>query len=448
MQAPQGGGYRWKALSVRRFSLALAVVLATAASVGATSPALAQGGHDANGGMAMTHGSGNTIKTPARGPSVSFTATLTGTQEVPTRGGPDVGDPDGFAHALVQVRGDRVTFALKWQGIGAPTLGHIHQGNAGANGDVEVPLFTTAMPDTVDAASGQVSVADAALVRRLRTRPDGFYVNLHSKAFPGGAVRGQLKPVKYQANPLGILAGGSEHALMDGNQEVPSPGKKVGDPDGRAITFVHPHDQAVDYSMAWVNTGPPTLGHLHEGVFGKNGDVKVPLFASPVPQGIFAISGTARNQDAAVVQRLRSYPSGFYANLHTAEFPGGAVRGQLFGQEPSAQGTGQEQPDGASNTGGGSAAGNTQATPRQGRAVLFDDPGTFSENNPSQGVTGTGCVDVFRPGVASALQADKPLKVWSGKGCTGESLVIKGDTADLGSVGFNNKISSVFFGNV
>lgn len=434
---------------MRRFSLVLAAVIATAASVGATSPALAHGDHDGHADMVMAHASsGNSIKTPARGPSASFTATLTGAQEVPVQGGPAVGDPDGFAQALVQVKGDRVTFALKWQGIGAPTLGHIHQGKTGVNGDVKVPLFTTPMPDTVDAASGQVSVTDAALAQQIRTQPDGFYVNLHSKDFPGGAVRGQLKPVNYRINPLGILEGGSEHALMDGNQEVPSPGKKVGDPDGRAITFVHPHGQAVDYSMAWVNTGAPTLGHLHEGVFGKNGDVKVPLFASPVPAGIFAISGTAENQDAAVVQQLRSNPSNFYANLHSAEFPDGAVRGQLFGQESGTQGTEQKQSSGANNASGGSAAGNTQAAPLRGQAVLFDDPNSFSESSASQRAAGVGCVDLFRPGVASGLQTEKPLKVWSGKGCTGESLVIKGNTANLASVGFDNKISSVFFGAV
>ncbi|WP_150134518.1 CHRD domain-containing protein [Streptomyces hyaluromycini] len=419
---------------MRKIILTLAVTLVTV-GVGATTPAIARTGHN---GMNMTQVSGGSIDTAAHGPTASFVATLTGAQEVPTAGGPAVGDPDGSAQALVQVKDDRVTFALKWQGIGAPTLGHIHQGDKGANGDVKVPLFTSAMPDTVDSAAGQTSVTDESLAKQLRTNPVGFYVNLHSKEFPGGAVRGQLKPVKYQVNPLGIVAGGSELALMDGDQEVRVEGKKVGDPDGHAITFVHAHGRAVDYSMAWVNIDSPIMGHIHQGVFGKNGDVKVPLFASPVPSGIFAISGTSQKQDRAVVKQIHDSPFGFYANLHTAEFPDGAVRGQLFGRETG--GDDEEQ-----NAGDGDS---TKTTPRQGQSVLFDNPGSFSEDNPSQGVTGSGCVDVFRSGVASAVQTDQPVKVWSAKGCTGKSLVIKGDDTDLSSVDFDNKISSVFFGDV
>jgi hypothetical protein len=33
--------------------------------------------------------------------------------------------------------------------------------------------------------------------------------------------------------------------------------------------------------------------------------------------------------DPAVVQEIEDDPGGFYVNLHTADFPAGAVRGQL-----------------------------------------------------------------------------------------------------------------------
>lgn len=65
-------------------------------------------------------------------------------------------------------------------------------------------------------------------------------------------------------------------------------------------------------------------------MLGRNGDVKVPLFVTPVPQNIFAISGTVSVQDPSVLAQIKKAPTGFYANLHTAEFPDGAVRGQLF----------------------------------------------------------------------------------------------------------------------
>jgi hypothetical protein len=59
--------------------------------------------------------------------------------------------------------------------------------------------------------------------------------------------------------------------------------------------------------------------------------VVVPLFTTAIPTTVFAISGTAKNADPAVTSEIQRDPGGFYANLHSAEFPGGAVRGQLFG---------------------------------------------------------------------------------------------------------------------
>ena len=269
---------------------------------------------------------------PAKGPSTFLAAELSGDQEVPTPNGPAVGDQDGKATALVEIKGDRIIFALQWKGIAAPTLGHIHEGQAGVNGGVKVPLFATAMPATVSATAGTLSVTDAKLAQDIRTNPAGFYVNLHTAEFPGGAVRGQLKPVGKRINPLQIVHGGKLRALASGAQEVPpADGKAVGDPDGFAVAFLQPKDNAISYSLAWVNIGAPTLGHLHQGQFGQNGPVKVNLFTTAIPQNIFAVSGTVNDVDPAIINEIHSDPTGFYANLHSEEFPGGAVRGQLLG---------------------------------------------------------------------------------------------------------------------
>ncbi|WP_406441817.1 CHRD domain-containing protein [Streptomyces sp. NBC_01613] len=317
---------------MRKFSLAVsATVLAT--GLFAASPALAHDGHGMRGagGSAATASATPPQAVSPNEPAVSLIAQLSGDQEVPVKGGPAVGDPDGKAVALVKVKGNRITFALSWNGIDHPTLGHIHEGATGTNGDVKVGLFTTAMPSTVQSAAGQTSVTDAALARQLRTDPADFYVNLHTKEFPGGAVRGQLRTLAKPVNPLSIIRGGKLRALADGGQEVPTGDpKRVGDPDGHAVTFLYPGTGRVGYSVAWVNIGAPLAGHVHQGVLGRNGDVKVPLFVTPVPQNIFAISGTVSVQDPSVLAQIKKAPTGFYANLHTAEFPDGAVRGQLF----------------------------------------------------------------------------------------------------------------------
>lgn len=267
----------------------------------------------------------------ARQTPVFLAAQLNGRNEVPVAGKPAVGDPDGSATGIVRVQGDRVTFAFSWKNITAPTLGHIHQGAAGTNGDVKVPLFTTPMPDTADAAAGAVTVSDPAVADRLRGNPAGFYLNLHSKEFPGGAVRGQLRALRGPADVLGLLNGGGSRAFLSGDQEVPvAGGPAVGDPDGRAVSFIRASTGQVHYAFAWVGVSP-TLGHVHKGAFGANGPVVVPLIATAVPATVFAISGTAKNVDPAVTSEIQRNPGGFYANLHSTDFPGGAVRGQLFG---------------------------------------------------------------------------------------------------------------------
>ncbi|MFI1397746.1 CHRD domain-containing protein [Streptomyces sp. NPDC020681] len=301
--------------------------------VAGVTPAVAHGGHGSGhsgSGQAASGSSASTFTKPSGGRALAFAAELSGANEVPVADGPAVNDPDGKAVALVKVKGDRVTFALQWKGF-VPSLGHIHQGAAGQNGAVKVPLFGAAMPDSVHSAAGQVAITDAKLANDIRTNPAGFYVNLHSAEFPGGAVRGQLKPLKKNINPLDIIKGGKLRALSNGAQEVPkSDTSKVGDPDGHAVTFLHPKGTSVDYSFAWINIKAPSKGHLHKGKFGKNGDVVFDFFNRPVPDGIFAVSGKIEGQNPDVVKRVRANPLNYYSNIHTAEFPDGAVRGQLF----------------------------------------------------------------------------------------------------------------------
>jgi hypothetical protein len=314
---------RKRILAVPVMALALGLIGSTAAQA-----------HDSHGTPAAPGQPSKTAPAkfiPGSGKAVFMVAKLNGRNEVQEPGKPAVGDPDGSAVALVKIKGNRVSFALDFKDIGAPTLGHIHEGNAGVNGPVKVGLFTTPMPDTVSAAAGSLIAQDPAVTDAIRTNPAGFYVNLHSAQFPGGAVRGQLKAVKNRLDLLDVVKGGRLRAFLDADQEVaPANGAALGDPDGHAVGFVRPKGDRLGYSLAWVGISAPTKGHLHQGKFGTNGDIKVDLLNVPVPANIFAISGSAQNVDPALIKQIRDEPKGFYLNIHTAEFPGGAVRGQLF----------------------------------------------------------------------------------------------------------------------
>jgi hypothetical protein len=314
-----------------------------ASSSGTTAPSTMPGMSDMAGMTGMNHMAAATTAPDrpdlaagirrAKLRPVFLEAKLEGRNEVQVPGKPPVGDPKGSATGIVRIQGDRVTFAFSWKGISAPTLGHIHQGIKGVNGDVKVPLFTTPMPDTATAAAGAVTVTDPAIADALRTDPSGFYLNLHTKEFPGGAVRGQLVKLRESADLLGLLRGDVEKAFLSGDQEVPvAGGPAVGDPEGRAVAFIQPRGTQVNYAFAWLGISP-TLGHIHKARFGVNGPVVVPLFTTAVPSTVFAISGTVANLDPALVKNIDAHPSDFYTNLHTAQFPGGAVRGQLFDRD-------------------------------------------------------------------------------------------------------------------
>jgi CHRD domain len=119
-----------------------------------------------------------------RGPLV---AVADGSQEVP-----DLGDPDGHANAFVKASGNAVAFALHWNGIDQPTLGHIHSGAIGVAGGVAVTFFASPIPAGITHIAGTTANVPANVVKAVTSRPDLFYVNLHNTAFLNGAVRGQL----------------------------------------------------------------------------------------------------------------------------------------------------------------------------------------------------------------------------------------------------------------
>lgn len=298
---------------------------ATDPSSGSSDPSSAPPG--SSGSSGPSSGSAGEASGRARNKPVFLAARLSGANEVPA----SAGDADGSGTALVRVQGDRVTFALNWNGITAPTLGHIHRGAAGVNGDVAVPLFTTAMPATVTSAAGAVTVPDPSIADGLRADPGNWYVNLHTKENAKGAVRAQLTPLGGRRDILELLRTGGKRAFMSGDQEVPvKDGPAVGDPDARAVAFVRPAPGggSIRFSMAWIGV-TPSLAHIHRGGFGTNGPVTVNLVTTAVPSTVFAVSGTATGVDPGVVQGIRANPRNWYANIHSSEFPGGAVRGQL-----------------------------------------------------------------------------------------------------------------------
>jgi hypothetical protein len=124
--------------------------------------------------------------------NVALFAQLSGRKEISaTTGQRGAGDPDGFGSASFTFDGDQLCFGITVGNLDAPVMAHIHRGAKDVNGPVVVPLTQPATGDP-DASSGCVTVA-ADLAAEIQANPRGFYANVHTTAFPAGAVRGQLK---------------------------------------------------------------------------------------------------------------------------------------------------------------------------------------------------------------------------------------------------------------
>jgi hypothetical protein len=111
-------------------------------------------------------------------------------------------------------------------------------------------------------------------------------------------------------------------ANLKGATEVPGPGDADG--RGKALVRVNPRKGKVCFRLRWRRIGEPNRAHIHKGVKGEAGPVVVPFF-----EGTPDRRGCVTGLDKALVRDIKRHPRQYYVNIHNAEFPAGAIRGQL-----------------------------------------------------------------------------------------------------------------------
>jgi hypothetical protein len=117
-------------------------------------------------------------------------AVLTGRNEVDANGRRGAGDPDGRGSFTAIVDGDQLCFGITVTNLDQPAAAHIHKARRNQNGPIVVPLTQPTDGDP-GASSGCVDV-DPAVAQAILKNPHKYYANVHTAAFPDGAVRGQL----------------------------------------------------------------------------------------------------------------------------------------------------------------------------------------------------------------------------------------------------------------
>ena len=105
-----------------------------------------------------------------------------------------------------------------------------------------------------------------------------------------------------------------------------------GDPDGfgsMQLTLNQGQGE-ICWELEVADIQSPARAHIHSGPAGVNGPVVVFFFDLVIPNPIpVAFEGCVDGLDEDLIKDIRQSPENYYINVHNAEYPAGAIRGQL-----------------------------------------------------------------------------------------------------------------------
>ncbi len=237
--------------------------------------------------------------------STTFTNEANGAQEVPPATG------NGFGRAVFNLSADQSFLEFKVQATGltgAITGAHLHVGAPGVAGAVVEDLTPF-----IDGFNIEGVVMPSAYLSDLLA--GDIYLNIHTADNPAGEIRAQLIQEKNM----------SFDATLNGAQEAPAaeaPGKGV------ASMYFSDGMDSLYYDIV-VNklSGPITGVHIHQGFLGSSGAVVTNL-SSNINGNRIQGSITGSDLSPSLVEIMITGEA--YINVHTAAFPNGEVRGQIF----------------------------------------------------------------------------------------------------------------------
>jgi len=251
---------------------------------------------------------------------LNFDAVINGSQENPPV------DTRGTGLAAVTIKPDlsEVEYYVVFDSLsGIPTGAHFHDGTVGKNGGVVIDLSSTISGNVING----IAPITIDLVNKLLE--GGLYINIHTSANPGGEIRGQV--YKLAREPYTFdLNGGQENPPS--NTVATGAGMASMDRDETNVHFL------IGYSGL---QGTFTASHFHHAKPGVAGPVIFNLTtfynAFGVAEGYWDVNSSAPLDSAAVSYFDRGE---VYANIHSSDFPGGEIRGNLvhssllFSNEP------------------------------------------------------------------------------------------------------------------
>lgn len=198
---------------------------------------------------------------------------------------------------------------FEMDGVAGASGIHVHQGAPDATGPV---VATIPLPASGDVVFGCTRSASASAIG---LEPDGFYVDVHTAAFPEGAVRGQLGTIETSAS-----------AELDAEQVVPGPGADGAFGFAFVATTSQPDVVCVQAAVLAAASGEDvafTALHIHQGALHANGPVVLDVPVAPDDPFV------SRCVEDPIASSLATDPDAFYVDVHSVEHPEGMLRGQL-----------------------------------------------------------------------------------------------------------------------
>ncbi|MQA75621.1 MAG: CHRD domain-containing protein, partial [Solirubrobacterales bacterium] len=112
-------------------------------------------------------------------------------------------------------------------------------------------------------------------------------------------------------------------ANLSGQNEIPP-----ADPNGsgRANVKLKTKKGRACFDIRFEGIGDAIMAHIHKGGPDVNGDIKVPFFEDM--QGVSSPAKGCVDVKKGLLKKIAKKPNGWYVNVHTEEFPNGAIRGQ------------------------------------------------------------------------------------------------------------------------
>ncbi|KAF0217559.1 MAG: hypothetical protein FD174_3238 [Geobacteraceae bacterium] len=238
-------------------------------------------------------------------------ASLSGTNETP----PVTTTAGGTGVLALDPATKRVSGFVRATGV-VGTQAHIHEGAAGVNGSVIIPLTETPAGSGIWAVPAGAALTDAQVAS---FNAGNLYFNVHSDANPGGEIRGQIL-----SSTLTV-----KNALLNGTQEVPPIATTA---NGTGVAVVNSVTREVFGDVKTAGLTGAFAAHIHEGAVGVAGGVRVNLdkISTAPPTEDWIVRESDRVLTPALVTAFNA--GNLYFNVHTPrdqQTRSGEIRGQI-----------------------------------------------------------------------------------------------------------------------